>query len=133
MKPRILIMDDDALICTIYKLMLGRLDCEYEIVPSGEEALKLFVAAQAADQPYRAVILDLTVGEGMGGIETIHALREKDPAIYAVVASGSARDTMASLCEGHGFNASLPKPFRMQDVVNCLAKIGIGLNPQATP
>ena len=129
MKPRILIMDDDASICTIYRLMLDRLDCECEIVTSGEEAMKHFAAAQAAGNPFQVVILDLTVGEGMGGLETIRALRKKDPAVYAVVASGSAHNSMESLGEGHSFNASLPKPFRMQDVVNCLAKIGIGPKP----
>ena len=118
-------MDDDVGICTMYKFMLERLGCECDVTSSGEEALEKFDEALATDNPYRAVILDLTVHEGMGGLETIHALRQKSPDVYAVVASGSSREAMTSLCATHDFNTSLPKPFRMQDIIDCLDKIGI--------
>jgi two-component system cell cycle sensor histidine kinase/response regulator CckA len=125
MKPRILIMDDDATLCRLYSIMMDRLGCECDTVPFGEKVLERFAAAKSEGRPYRAVILDLTVAEGMGGIETIRALREKDPEVYAVVASGSSHESKASSCEAHEFNASLPKPFRIQDLADCLAKIGI--------
>jgi two-component system cell cycle sensor histidine kinase/response regulator CckA len=130
MKLRILIMDDDSTLCRLYALMLDRLGCECATVPFGEKVLTEYDAAKAAGAPYHAVILDLTVAEGMGGVETIRALREKAPEVYAVVASGSSRESMESLCAGHGFNASLPKPFRIQDLADCVAKIEIVMRPQ---
>lgn len=129
MKPRILIMDDDTAICTMYTLMLERLGCECDTVSCGEKALEKYGSALTSQRPYRAVILDLTVGDGMGGLETIRALRQKFPDVLAVVASGSSHETMSSLCAGHGFNTSLPKPFRMQDIIDCLGRIGISPEP----
>lgn len=117
-------MDDDASICRIYTLMLDRLGYECDTVPTGEETLAHVDAAQQAGTPYRAVILDLTVKDGMGGLATIKELRKRVPDIYAIVASGAARDSVLSHFAEQGFNAVLPKPFRMQDVADCLQKIG---------
>ena len=117
-------MDDDVSICKIYGLMLERLGYESEIVSSGEKVLASHAAAQQAQTPFQAVILDLTVREGMGGLATIKQLRPLAPDLYAIVASGSSRETMLSSFTAQGFNAVLPKPFRMQDLADCLEKSG---------
>ena len=117
-------MDDDASICKIYGLMLERLGYETEIVSCGEKVLERHAAARQAQTPFQAVILDLTVREGMGGLATIQQLRPLDPDLYAIVASGSSRETMLSSFTAQGFNAVLPKPFRMQDLADCLQKSG---------
>jgi len=129
MKPRILIMDDDPSICRIYLLMLNRLGYDGEAVSSGEETLEHIAAAQQAGKPFQAVILDLTVKQGMGGLATMKELRQRVPDIYAIVASGASRETILSQYVGQGFNAVLPKPFRMQDVADCLGKIGMPPQP----
>ena len=117
-------MDDDVSICKIYSLMLDRLGYESETVTSGEKVLERFAAARQAQTPFQAVILDLTVRDGMGGLATIKLLRPLAPDLYAVVASGSAREAMLSSFSAQGFNAVLPKPFRMQDLADCLQKSG---------
>lgn len=123
MKLRILIMDDDPAICRIFTLMLERLGYEGEAVTCGEEILARAEAARGEGRPFDAVILDLNVSEGMGGLETVRALRERFPGIYAIVASGAARSTIQMQYAEQGFDAMLPKPFRIQDVADCLARV----------
>ena len=63
--------------------------------------------------------------EGLGGAETLRALRAIDPAVCAVCASGQSREAVSEDYERQGFKAVLPKPFRFQDVADCL-KVVLG-------
>ena len=123
MSKKILVMDDDPSICKICTLLLNRLGYEVDTTPSGEEAIIKFSQALKAQTPYLAVILDLTVQTGMGGQEAIKKIRALDPSIFAIMASGSSVDTMINSYQAHGFNAVLPKPFRLLDITECMQKI----------
>jgi DNA-binding NtrC family response regulator len=123
MSKRILVMDDDDSICRIFALMLTRLGYEVETTSQGELAVERFKAARASGTPFGAVILDLTVQEGMGGEETLHALKAIDPNVLAVCASGQSREATAENYVKLGFKAVLPKPFRFQDVADCLRAV----------
>lgn len=123
MNPRILILEDDANICKIYTLMLKRAGFDSDIVTSGEQALAHYTSTRQSNTPYVAVILDLTVEQGMDGIETLAHLRKLDPDIYAIVASGTARETIAANYREQGFSDALPKPFRLQDILDCLNRL----------
>ena len=123
MKPKILIMDDDASICRICTLLLNLLNYEVDSVSNGEQAVELYSQAMKTKTPYLAVILDLNVKTGMGGLETVKKLRAIDPDLYAIMASGSSVDNAITSYQTHGFNASLPKPFRLRDVTQCMEKI----------
>ena len=114
MKQKILVMDDDPSICKI---------CTLDTAPSGEEAIALFSHALETDRPYLAVILDLTVQTGMGGIDALKKLRAINPAVYAIMASGASVDNMIASYKSYGFNAVLPKPFRLQDITECMQRI----------
>jgi DNA-binding response OmpR family regulator len=116
-------MDDDASICKICSLLLERLGYDVDIAPCGEDAIALFEKAIKDRAPYRAVILDLTVLRGMGGLETLKKLRVMDPNVYAIMASGSSVDTMMSSYKAHGFQSILPKPFRIQELTDCIRKM----------
>ena len=120
MKPKILVMDDDVSICKICTLLLNRLGYDVDSASCGEDTLVLFEKAIKDGVPYRAVILDLTVLKGMGGLETVKKLRALDPDVYAIMASGSSVDNMLSSYQAHGFQAILPKPFRIQELTDCI-------------
>lgn len=116
-------MDDDASICKICTLLLNRLGYEVDTVACGEEALASYEKAMQDKTPYLAVILDLTVQRGMGGLDTLKKLRILDPDVYAIMASGSSVDTMISSYQSYGFKGILPKPFRIQDITECMSKL----------
>jgi CheY-like chemotaxis protein len=123
MKPKILVMDDDVSICKICTLLLNRLGYDVDTTSCGDEALTCFEKALKENTPYLAVILDLTVQSGMGGLETLKKLRILDPNVYAIMASGSSLDNMLLSYQSHGFKDVLPKPFRVQDLTDCIVKI----------
>jgi len=123
MRPKILIMDDDPSICKLCTLLLNRSGYDVDSVCSGEEALVLYEKELKAGTPYLAVILDLTVRTGMGGLEVLPKLQALNPLVYSIVASGSSIDTMKNTYKAHGFNDILPKPFRPQDLAECLQKL----------
>ncbi|MEI8123388.1 MAG: response regulator [bacterium] len=123
MRPKILILDDDVSIRRLCTLLLDRSGYDTDSVESGEDALVYYEREQKAGTPYAAVILDLTVKTGMGGLEVLPKLRAMNPRVYTIVASGSSIDTMRNTFKAQGFNDVLPKPFRPQDLAECLQKL----------
>jgi two-component system cell cycle sensor histidine kinase/response regulator CckA len=123
MKPRILVMDDDESIRKICTLLLTRLGYDVDTTTCGEEAIASFEKSIKDKTPYLAVILDLTVQSGMGGLETLKKLRVLDSQVYAIMASGSSIDNMLLSFQSHGFKDVLPKPFRVQDLTDCMLKL----------
>ena len=69
-----------------------------------------------SEKPYDLVFLDLTVPGGMGGLETLEALREIDPDVKAVVASGYINDPAMINYEEVGFVGQLGKPFDLEEL-----------------
>jgi len=80
------------------------------------EAVEKYRAAAAAGEPLDVVILDLTVRAGMGGAEALQRLRELDPSVEAVMASGYSGDAIVSEHWLHGFRDFLKKPFAIADL-----------------
>ena len=113
---RILVMDDEEPIRKILDLMLTRIGYEVVTVTRGEGAVDDYRAAIRSGRPYRAVILDLTIRHGMGGLETLAGLKQIDPGVCAIVTTGSSRDAVLSSYKADGFRAVIPKPFQHQHV-----------------
>lgn len=113
---RILWMDDEEMIREVGGEMLQILGYRGAFAREGAEAIALFEEASAANDPFRAVILDLTTVEGLGGIETINRLSELDPGVRAIVCSGYSNDPVMANYRDYGFSGVLPKPFSLQDL-----------------
>lgn len=107
---RILVMDDEDIIRTLAVKVLGNLGYGCDCAENGEDAIKMFMRARQSGNPYSAVILDLTVKAGMGGLETLEVLRELDPEIKAIASSGYSEVAPDVLAE-QGFQDTLPKPY----------------------
>jgi two-component system, cell cycle sensor histidine kinase and response regulator CckA len=122
-RHRILVMDDEEAIRKIFVLMLTRLGFEPDAVSDGTQAVEKFNAAQFAGRPYRIVILDLTVREGMGGVDTIRKLREIDPRVRAIVATGHSKETVLSTYRDYGFRGIISKPFRIQEITDMIQQV----------
>ncbi len=110
--------------------MLNRLGYDVDTVATGEDAVKRYDEARQAGKPFHAVILDLTLREGIGGEETLRALKALDADVCAVCSSGQSREATAATALRQGFKAVLCKPFRFQDVADCVQRL---LGPTPTP
>lgn len=123
---RILIMDDEEDIQQLVCDILKHIGYSVETAGSGEEAVQRYQEARKAGQPFDVVILDLTVPGGMGGMETLQAIRAFDPGVRGIVCSGYSNDPIVAEFAKHHFKAAIRKPFSFDQlataVANALAK-----------
>jgi len=120
---RVLIMDDEEAIRAVMKAMLTRKGFSVDTAEDGAATLERYRNAMEGGEPYDAVVLDMTIPGGMGGKETMERLREIDPAVRAIVSSGYSQDPVMASYADYGFLAALPKPYRIQDLVDALNEI----------
>jgi PAS domain S-box-containing protein len=121
---KILVMDDEEMVRNITRRMVESLGYEVETAGNGEEAIERYMDAKRAGLPIDVVILDLTIKGGLGGRETIKRLRELDPDIRAIVASGYSNDPVMANFRKHGFLDALNKPYQLRDLEKSLEGIG---------
>jgi CheY-like chemotaxis protein len=64
----------------------------------------------------------LTIKGGIGGKETIKRLKELDPDVRAIVASGYSSDPVMANFREYGFDDALQKPYRLIDLRKALGE-----------
>jgi len=116
-------MDDEESIRLLLGEMLQHLGYDVQCVAEGNEALERYQEAYYARQPFHAVILDLTVTGGLGGKDTVQQLRQFDPQVKAIVASGYSNDPVLSRYSTFGFHGVVAKPFRLAELSQVLHQI----------
>ncbi|OPZ71141.1 MAG: Blue-light-activated protein [Verrucomicrobia bacterium ADurb.Bin474] len=112
----ILVMDDDAMIQQTIGDMLDYLGFQAHFADDGHEALRVYRKAKESGNPFRLVMMDLTIPGGMGGLEAIRKLKEYDKDVVAVVSSGHPNDPVMQQYERFGFRAVIRKPYTLRDL-----------------
>jgi CheY-like chemotaxis protein len=92
--------------------------------PDGDSFLAVHAAAKAEERPFDLAVLDLTIPGGMGGKEAIRRLREHDQVLRAIVSSGYSNDPVMSQCTDYGFDAVLPKPYQVKELIQLVQQLG---------
>ncbi len=113
---KILIMDDEDLILTMFSQMIKKFGYSSITAKDGKSALDLFVKDLQENHEIVGFILDLTIPGGLGGKDIIKDIRVLDPRIPVFVASGYSVDPIISDPAKYGFTASLCKPFNFSDL-----------------
>jgi signal transduction histidine kinase/ActR/RegA family two-component response regulator len=113
---RLLVMDDEEDIRNLLKAVLTSLGYEVQTARDGAEAIALYEGAKAAGKGFDAVLLDLTVSGGMGGLETAARLKELDPSSKLIVSSGYSDAPVMSEFAAYGFEAVIPKPWTVNQI-----------------
>ena len=108
---RLLVMDDDEALRKLLDRILTRLGYQVQSARDGAEAIALYEAAMDSGRGFDAVLLDLTVSGGMGGIEAAARLKELDPAAKLVVSSGYSDAPVMSRFREYGFDDVIAKPW----------------------
>jgi len=120
---RVLVMDDEPALRDVVAIILRGGGLEVDLVAEGAQAVDRYREALEGERPYAAVLLDLTVPGGMGGLEAIRALRAIDPGVRAIVASGYASDPVLSDARAHGFMRSVVKPFTAEELMAVVSQV----------
>ncbi len=117
----VLVMDDEPVLRAVLRDMLAMLGYETVCKENGESALEYFIADRHGPRQLAAAVLDLTVREGMGGLETAAAFRKIDSGIPLFMASGYAEHPVIARPTDYGFTASIRKPFKIHDISTLFA------------
>jgi CheY-like chemotaxis protein len=119
----VLVLDDDDMVRQVASGMLAHLG--YEPIPAcdGGEAIERTRRLLAEGKQLRAALLDLTVRAGLGGRETVAPLRTLLPQLPIIASSGYSDDPVMAEPQQFGFSASLPKPFRLSELVELLERL----------
>ncbi len=120
---RILIMDDDDMLRDAAGRILAGFGYEVEYSRTGTETLTRYREASECNRPFAAVIMDLTVPGGMGGRETLGKLREFDPEVRTIVASGYSSDPVLLRFREYGFNGMIIKPFTARTLAEAVRDV----------
>jgi signal transduction histidine kinase/ActR/RegA family two-component response regulator len=122
-KGKILVMDDAKAVRDVTGAMLGYIGYDVEFARDGREAIALYREAKQSDEPFDAVILDLTVQGGMSGKEAIQLLLALDPQIRAIISSGYSGDPIMSEYREYGFKTAILKPYKMEELEEILERL----------
>ncbi len=113
----VLVMDDEYPIRRVAGAALEGAGYECVLTESGNEAVERYRERLEAGRPFDLVILDLTVAGGMGGAEALERLRELNPGVQAIASSGYSAGPVLGDPSASGFNAALPKPYTVDDLL----------------
>ncbi|WAI02087.1 response regulator [Methanogenium organophilum] len=120
---KILVMDDEENIRTITCILLEKMGYSPMATPDGETAVEEYRREFDAGNPYDAVIMDITVPEGMGATEAIGKLKAIDPEVRAIVTSGLISEKSYDDLYCQGFLGVLKKPYRSVNLRNILERV----------
>lgn len=110
---RVLILDDEEVICEIVTATLTPLGYDVTSANDAMTAIQLYKEAMEKGRRFDAVISDLTIPGGMGGADAVKRLIEIDPKVKAIVSSGYATDPVMSRYQEYGFCACIAKPYEL--------------------
>jgi len=120
---RVLLMDDEESIRTVGARLLERLGLEVTAATDGADAVRQFAAAQRERRPFDLLILDLTIPAGMGGTETLAAIRRLDAQVPAIVSSGYSNDPVMADPRAYGFQGVVPKPYEVRALADAVGQL----------
>ncbi|MDD5169450.1 MAG: response regulator [Syntrophales bacterium] len=111
-KETILVIDDEEIILTVTKELLGRLGYQVITAGSGREGLDLYRSKRGE---IALVLLDMIM-PGMSGAETFEQLKSLDPEVKVILASGYSINEAAAGMLDKGCKAFIQKPFRIGEL-----------------
>jgi two-component system, cell cycle sensor histidine kinase and response regulator CckA len=115
----ILLVDDEHMILDVAKQMIEVFGYEVLTAKGGKEAIEVY---ETSRDRIDIVVLDMIMPE-MGGGETYDRLKEINPDIKVLLASGYSIDGQAKEIIGRGCNGFIQKPFNMEKLSRKIREI----------
>lgn len=120
---KILVMDDEEMIRTVVCNMLLHLGYQTIEATGGDEAVALYVHERDNGVSFDAVIMDLTIPGGKGGVETVGEILKLDPNARVIVSSGYSNDPILNNYKAYGFCNIVTKPYELYDLAQVLNQV----------
>lgn len=116
-KPRILLVEDNELIQTMTVQTLKKLDWEYELASTGEEALLAW-----RKQNISVILLDLGLPD-QSGLDVLATIRQSDPETPVITLTGDATKETQKQCAEKGATGFLAKPATQEELVQAINQV----------
>lgn len=114
---RVLVVDDDRLVCWSLERALNREGYRVSAVESAEEAL-----SEVQGRPFDVAIVDVVLPE-MDGMELISRVRSVSPATKFIVITGYGSRDVERRALMHGTFAYLEKPFCVKELMSLVKAV----------
>jgi CheY-like chemotaxis protein len=111
MLGNVLVIDDEPDVRALMAEVLMAEGFTVATADSGPAAVKM-----AREQRFDVAITDFQM-PGMGGAETVGALREADPEVAIIVVSGFGKDQVAQACMARGACDFITKPYDLDTLI----------------
>ena len=118
-KPTVLVVDDDASILKLLKIILEKAGYAVSTASNGESGLETFHAAGGA---FSLCLIDASMGAGMNGLDLCAEIRPEAPDLPLILMSAYRAKEMEGRMATSGVTTFLSKPFRSGDVLALCAK-----------
>lgn len=123
---KILIVDDEAEICSVLRLFFQKQGYQVVTCTDGDGAIAL-----AAQERPHLIILDMKM-PGISGVEVLRILRENRSTAKIIILSAVKDDGVIQETLRLGAHGYLTKPFRLEHVEQLLHSV-LGTKPAAGP
>ncbi len=115
-KGKILVVDDELVVCKSVQRILSPEGYEVETALSGQEALE-----RLGQESFDLVITDLKM-PGMDGMELLSKIKEKDPEMIIIMITGYSTVQTAVQAMKMGALDYIPKPFTPEELIVVVEK-----------
>ena len=116
-KRKILVIDDEADICEMTKLLLERAGHDVSCTTDSRAAARML-----KEQAFEVVITDMLMPD-KDGLEVMADLRRHHPEVRIIASSGGGRvssDSYLHIARKSGAHALLSKPFTLKELLTCI-------------
>ncbi len=118
----VLVIDDDDAIRNLVQTVLVGAGHSVRVAADGREGLDQF----QGERPDLVITDMVAPGNAREGIETIEAMRARDPTVPIIATSGSGHDEVSEFLDAArnaGTLITLDKPFRMSALVKAVNEV----------
>jgi DNA-binding NtrC family response regulator len=113
-KPRVLVVEDERAIQIALSGLLTREGYGVETAGSGEAAVALL--SDTAEQPFDCVLTDLSLGEGLSGMDVLRRAKEIRPQTAVIMITAHGSEKIAVEAMKSGAEDYVPKPFDNDEI-----------------
>lgn len=114
---RILILDDERIVCDRLRPLLEKLGFEVEAFTDSSKAI-----ARLAEQRFDVLVTDLKM-PGIGGLDVLTFAREHSGSTKVIVITGFATTDTAREALAGGAVEFIPKPFKMSKLRDLIVRL----------
>lgn len=122
-KGKVLIMDEEEVIIDVVSELLSSNGYEVGISRNGIEALELYEIALESGEPYDVVLMELVIGDGIGGREAVRELLEIDPDAKAIALSVDSDNPVITNFRAYGFKDAIVKPCKTTEILETVSNV----------